>query len=60
MFWTLIPVRFIKRKLCKYWLCLHLQVEMEDIGPVLVGPFSYSVSLDHVIAVHCFELSPEA
>jgi len=33
---------------------------MEEIGPVVVDPFSNSVSLDHVITVHCMELCPEA
>ena len=33
---------------------------MGEIDPVVVGPFSNSVSLDHVIAVHCIELCPEA
>ena len=32
---------------------------MREIGPVVVGPFSYSVSMDNVIAVYCFELCPE-
>jgi len=33
---------------------------MGETGPVVVGPFSYSVSLGHVIAVLCFELCLEA
>ena len=33
---------------------------MGEIVPVVVGPSSNSLSLDHVISVHCIELRPEA
>jgi hypothetical protein len=35
-------------------------IEMGEIVPVMLGPSSNSLSLNHVISVHCIELCPEA
>jgi hypothetical protein len=35
-------------------------IEMGETVPVVVDPFSNSLLPDHIIAVHCIELCPEA